>query len=143
LTLCRRRWQVSANPRGAIDEAEQSGDADTADVFTEISRETDKQLWFVEAHLYSQSGDCCRSRSISRPAARPNRRRRSLPDDDTPDLISSFGIGIDTVAIALAFRLLLEASIGLPSPSDTQSSQLTSPSVSTKRRKHRGIVSGT
>jgi hypothetical protein len=24
-----------------------------ADVFTEISRETDKQLWLVEAHLYS------------------------------------------------------------------------------------------
>src|SRR6266849_3350074 len=35
--------------REAIDEAAQSGDADTADVFTEISRETDKQLWLVEA----------------------------------------------------------------------------------------------
>jgi starvation-inducible DNA-binding protein len=39
--------------RDAIDGAEQFGDADTADVFTEISRETDKQLWLVEAHLYS------------------------------------------------------------------------------------------
>ncbi len=39
--------------RAAIDEAERFGDADTADVFTEISRETDKQLWLVEAHLYS------------------------------------------------------------------------------------------
>jgi starvation-inducible DNA-binding protein len=39
--------------REAIDEAEQFGDADTADVFTEISRETDKELWLVEAHLYS------------------------------------------------------------------------------------------
>lgn len=39
--------------RVAIDEAERLGDADTADVFTEISRETDKQLWLVEAHLYS------------------------------------------------------------------------------------------
>jgi starvation-inducible DNA-binding protein len=39
--------------REAIDEAERFGDADTADVFTEISRETDKQLWLVEAHLYS------------------------------------------------------------------------------------------
>ena len=39
--------------REAIDEAAQFGDADTADVFTEISRETDKQLWLVEAHLYS------------------------------------------------------------------------------------------
>ena len=39
--------------REAIDQAERFGDADTADVFTEISRETDKQLWLVEAHLYS------------------------------------------------------------------------------------------
>jgi starvation-inducible DNA-binding protein len=27
------------------------GDADTLDMFTEISRDIDKQLWFVEAHL--------------------------------------------------------------------------------------------
>jgi starvation-inducible DNA-binding protein len=38
--------------REAIDEAEQFGDVDTADVFTEISRETDKQLWLVESHLW-------------------------------------------------------------------------------------------
>jgi starvation-inducible DNA-binding protein len=38
--------------REAIDEAAQFGDAETADVFTEISRETDKQLWLVEAHLH-------------------------------------------------------------------------------------------
>src|ERR1700720_2341090 len=38
--------------REAIDEAAQFGDADTADVFTEISRETDKQLWLVESHLH-------------------------------------------------------------------------------------------
>ena len=36
----------------AIDEAARFGDADTADVFTEISREIDKQLWLVEAHLH-------------------------------------------------------------------------------------------
>jgi starvation-inducible DNA-binding protein len=35
--------------RSAIDAAE--GDADTADVFTEVSRDLDKQLWFLEAHL--------------------------------------------------------------------------------------------
>ena len=29
-------------------------DADTADLFTEISRAIDKQLWFVEAHLQSE-----------------------------------------------------------------------------------------
>jgi starvation-inducible DNA-binding protein len=49
---CRRRWRSSARPREAIDEAAQFGDADTADVFTEISRETDKQLWLVESHLH-------------------------------------------------------------------------------------------
>jgi starvation-inducible DNA-binding protein len=40
-----------ASVRAAIDGATQFGDADTADIFTEISREMDKQLWFVEAHL--------------------------------------------------------------------------------------------
>lgn len=33
--------------------ATEAGDADTADLFTQISRETDKQLWLVEAHLQS------------------------------------------------------------------------------------------
>ncbi|HTZ77016.1 MAG TPA: DNA starvation/stationary phase protection protein Dps [Stellaceae bacterium] len=37
--------------RKAIDEAAAFGDADTADVFTEVSREVDKQLWFLEAHI--------------------------------------------------------------------------------------------
>ena len=37
--------------RGDIDASAEGGDADTSDIFTEISRETDKQLWFVEAHL--------------------------------------------------------------------------------------------
>ena len=43
--------QFGKSVRRDIDGATQLGDADTADVFTEISRETDKQLWFVEAHL--------------------------------------------------------------------------------------------
>ena len=37
--------------RAAIDISDRSGDKDTADIFTEISRGTDKWLWFVEAHL--------------------------------------------------------------------------------------------
>lgn len=37
--------------RAAIDDATKLGDADTADLFTEISRAADKDLWFVEAHL--------------------------------------------------------------------------------------------
>jgi starvation-inducible DNA-binding protein len=39
--------------RASIDQADSAGDADTADLFTAVSRETDKQLWFVEAHLES------------------------------------------------------------------------------------------
>jgi starvation-inducible DNA-binding protein len=37
--------------RAAIDEAAKLGDADTADLFTEVSRGIDKKLWMVEAHL--------------------------------------------------------------------------------------------
>jgi starvation-inducible DNA-binding protein len=37
--------------RKNIDQADELGDADTADLFTEISREIDKLLWFVEAHI--------------------------------------------------------------------------------------------
>ncbi|BBK41085.1 DNA starvation/stationary phase protection protein [Allostella vacuolata] len=37
--------------RAAIDEAAGLGDADTADLFTGISRAMDKDLWFLEAHL--------------------------------------------------------------------------------------------
>lgn len=37
--------------RAAIDTATELGDADTADLFTSISRDLDKKLWFVEAHL--------------------------------------------------------------------------------------------
>ena len=36
--------------RGTINEADELDDADTADLFTEISRGIDKWLWFVEAH---------------------------------------------------------------------------------------------
>jgi starvation-inducible DNA-binding protein len=40
--------------RTAIDQAAELKDADTADLFTEVSRGIDKKLWFVEAHLQSQ-----------------------------------------------------------------------------------------
>jgi starvation-inducible DNA-binding protein len=36
--------------RAAIDKTGKAGDADTADLFTEVSRDVDKYLWFVEAH---------------------------------------------------------------------------------------------
>lgn len=40
--------------RADIDLADALGDADTADLFTGISRELDKQLWFLEAHLQGE-----------------------------------------------------------------------------------------
>ena len=42
------------NVRAGIEEAAKLGDADTSDLFTGISRETDKSLWFLEAHLYTR-----------------------------------------------------------------------------------------
>jgi starvation-inducible DNA-binding protein len=40
--------------RAAIDDSDKMGDADTADLFTGISRAIDKDLWFVEAHLQAK-----------------------------------------------------------------------------------------
>jgi len=37
--------------RAAIGHSDELGDADTADLFTGISRGIDKSLWFVESHL--------------------------------------------------------------------------------------------
>lgn len=39
------------NVRAAIDTADEAGDKDTADLFTGVSRQMDKDLWFIEAHL--------------------------------------------------------------------------------------------
>jgi starvation-inducible DNA-binding protein len=58
--------------RKAIDEATALNDADTADLFTEISRGTDKFLWMVEAHVQDaqveaeQALQSSASRDISR-----------------------------------------------------------------------------
>lgn len=40
--------------RAAIDEADKIGDKDTSDLFTGISRDVDKYLWFLEAHLVTK-----------------------------------------------------------------------------------------
>jgi len=37
--------------REGIEATEALGDADTADLYTEISRTIDKRLWFLEAHI--------------------------------------------------------------------------------------------
>lgn len=49
--LADRYGTFAAKLREAIGIAEGHGDMDTADLFTEVSRAVDKDLWFLEAHL--------------------------------------------------------------------------------------------
>jgi starvation-inducible DNA-binding protein len=49
--LAVRYAALASTCRSAIDSAIEFGDADTADLFTEISRGLDKSLWFLESHL--------------------------------------------------------------------------------------------
>ncbi len=46
--------QFGKKVRKDIDQTGKLGDADTADLFTGISREIDKYLWFLEAHLQAK-----------------------------------------------------------------------------------------
>lgn len=48
--LIDRYAKASSTARESIDEADEAGDADTADIFTAYSRSLDKLLWFLEAH---------------------------------------------------------------------------------------------
>ena len=52
------RYSVYANSvRENIDETDEAGDPDTADLLTEVSRAIDKQLWFLEAHVQEPTGE--------------------------------------------------------------------------------------
>jgi starvation-inducible DNA-binding protein len=53
--LAERYAMLAASTRQAIESAEGQGDANTADLFTEVSRGLDKALWFLEAHLQTQN----------------------------------------------------------------------------------------
>ena len=46
-----RYGQYANSIRAAIAMAGEAGDATTADLFTEVSRTADKDLWFIESHL--------------------------------------------------------------------------------------------
>ena len=49
--LADRYAMVAKTLRDGIDQTDEAGDADTADLLTEQSRATDKMLWMIEAHL--------------------------------------------------------------------------------------------
>jgi len=49
--LVKNLAKFAALVREAINQTDDLGDKDTADIFTEISRQTDKDLWFLEAHI--------------------------------------------------------------------------------------------
>jgi starvation-inducible DNA-binding protein len=48
--LIDRYADAGRSARKAIDETDEAGDADSADIFTAYSRSLDKLLWFLEAH---------------------------------------------------------------------------------------------
>jgi len=54
--LAERYAHFASHLRETIDKAEQLGDPTTADLYTAISREVDKRLWFLEAHLQGKGG---------------------------------------------------------------------------------------
>ena len=49
--LIERYGAVANAIRHGIEQADEAGDADTADIFTQASRALDKALWFLEAHV--------------------------------------------------------------------------------------------
>ena len=49
--LIERYAAAATAVRDGIDQSDEAGDADTADIFTAYSRTLDKSLWFLEAHI--------------------------------------------------------------------------------------------
>ncbi|MGH8915889.1 MAG: DNA starvation/stationary phase protection protein Dps [Acidimicrobiia bacterium] len=55
IAVADRVAKYAASTRRAMEESEDLGDITTNDLFTEISRQVDKDLWFLEAHLQSKA----------------------------------------------------------------------------------------
>jgi starvation-inducible DNA-binding protein len=53
--LADRYGMYAKHLRNAIETTANLGDADTSDLYTEVSRAVDKRLWFLEAHLVKKS----------------------------------------------------------------------------------------
>jgi starvation-inducible DNA-binding protein len=49
--LADRYAEMAKTLREGIDTTDDAGDADTSDLLTQVSREVDKSLWMIEAHL--------------------------------------------------------------------------------------------
>ncbi|MFT3986536.1 DNA starvation/stationary phase protection protein Dps [Aestuariivirga sp.] len=49
--LCERMFSFGNACRKDIEEADKAGDADTADILTQVSRAIDKDIWFLRSHL--------------------------------------------------------------------------------------------
>ncbi|MGA9399679.1 DNA starvation/stationary phase protection protein Dps [Haladaptatus sp.] len=71
----------ASNLRSGIDTAESLSDKDTADLFTEQSREVDQYLWFLEAHLQREPIQSVPGNG-ERESAPP--RRPEAPNSETP-----------------------------------------------------------
>ncbi len=49
--LAERTAALAKSVRKGIDETDEAGDVDAADILTALSRQLDKNLWFLESHL--------------------------------------------------------------------------------------------
>ena len=89
--------------RKAIDDTTALNDADTADLFTEVSRAVDKSLWMVEAHVQdlfaeAKEGD----RSVLRGESRSDRSRSGLGEAWASDHDDSSAFLLETHAAVCA-----------------------------------------